>query len=153
MMKMKLSKKTWSFFLCMMLTVAMAFTAIGCNGKTGETTEVEQTAKMSTQAELQVLGEGSTQFMLSVVDGEGKESLFEIHTDKTSVGEALVELGLVEGEEGEYGLYVKTVNGITADYDVDQTYWAFYINDEYAMTGVDQTSITEGDSYSLRVEK
>ncbi len=169
MMKMKLSKKTWSFFLCMMLTVAMAFTAIGCNGKTGTETEVAQTVETSTraeevaeavqseedsaQSELQVLGEGSTQFMLSVVDGEGKESLFEIHTDKTSVGEALVELGLVEGEEGEYGLYVKTVNGITADYDADQTYWAFYINDEYAMTGVDQTSITEGDSYSLRIEK
>ena len=74
-------------------------------------------------------------------------------TDKKMVGEALQECGLLEGEDGPYGLYVKTVNGITADYDVDQTYWAFYINGEYAMTGVDVTEITEGGSYSLKVEK
>ena len=71
-----------------------------------------------------------------VVDKEGTETSFEIHTDKKMVGEALQECGLLEGEDGPYGLYVKTVNGITADYDVDQTYWAFYINGEYAMTGV-----------------
>ena len=52
----------------------------------------------------------------------------------------------------DYGLYVKEVNGITADYDVDGTYWAFYINDEYASTGVDSTNITEGDNYSFKVE-
>ena len=56
-------------------------------------------------------------------------------------------------EEGDYGLYVKTVNGVTADYDVDQTYWAFYINGEYASTGVDATSVTAGDTYSFKVEK
>ena len=87
------------------------------------------------------------------VDGEGKETLFEIHTDKTTVGEALLELELVAGEVQQYGLYIKSVNGITADFDVDKTYWAFYINDEYAQTGIDQTKIEEGTSYSLRVEK
>ena len=63
------------------------------------------------------------------------------------------ELELITGEQGEYGLYVKTVNGVTADYDKDGTYWAFYINGEYGMTGVDVTTITEGESYSLKVEK
>ena len=43
--------------------------------------------------------------------------------------------------------------GITADYDVDQTYWAFYVNGEYAMTGVDSTAIEEGVAYSLKIEK
>ena len=52
-----------------------------------------------------------------------------------------------------YGLYIKSVNGIVADYDVDATYWAFYINGEYAMTGVEMTPIAEGDSYLLKVEK
>lgn len=45
------------------------------------------------------------------------------------------------------------VNGIIADYDVDKTYWAFYINGEYAMSGVDTTKIEEGAAYSLKVEK
>ena len=57
------------------------------------------------------------------------------------------------GDEGEYGLYVKTVNGITADYDKDGAYWAFYVNGEYASSGVDSTPIAEGESYCFRVEK
>lgn len=88
-----------------------------------------------------------------MVDKEGQETNFEIHTDKEIVGEALLELGLIAGEDGQYGLYVKEVNGITADYDVDQTYWAFYTNGEYAAAGVDTTPIEEGTSYSFKVEK
>ena len=60
---------------------------------------------------------------------------------------------LIAGEEGAYGLYVKTVNGITADYDKDQTYWAFYIDGEYAVSGVDTTDIVESSVYTLKVEK
>ncbi|MBQ2119193.1 MAG: DUF4430 domain-containing protein, partial [Clostridia bacterium] len=48
-----------------------------------------------------------------------------------------------------YGLYVKKVNGITADYDTDKAYWAFYLNGEYASTGVDSTDIDENVKYSL----
>ena len=81
------------------------------------------------------------------------ENAFEIHTDKEIVGEALLELELIEGEEGDFGLFVKAVNGIVADYDVDGTYWAFYVNGEYAMSGVDTTIIEEGTSYMFKVEK
>ena len=58
-----------------------------------------------------------------------------------------------EGGPGAYGLYVKTVNGIKADYDKDKAYWAFYVNDSYAMSGVDSTEIKEGEVYSFKVEK
>lgn len=126
---------------------------------TEETAEAaaEQTdAEESTEAaaeDVTVLGEGSTVFTLMVTEQDGNETAFEIHTDKATVGEALLELDLIAGEESEYGLYVKTVNGITADYDVDGTYWAFYINGEYASTGVDATDIEDGGSYALKVEK
>lgn len=103
--------------------------------------------------EATVLGEGKTSFDFMVIDSEGKETNFKIHTDKKTVGDALSELKLIDGEEGDYGLYVKTVNGITVDYDKDGEYWAFYINDKYAQTGVDTTNIKDGDSYSLVVEK
>lgn len=118
------------------------------NAQSGQDGQTEGDA----QGEYTRLGEGNTKFMFTVVDKDGGETRFEIHTDKETVGEALVELELIAGDESEYGLYVKTVNGITADYDADGTYWAFYINDEYAMTGVDATTITEGDSYSFKVE-
>ena len=87
------------------------------------------------------------------MDKDGNETNFEIHTDKEIVGEALLDLELIAGDEGEFGLYVKTVNGITADYDVDQTYWAFYVDGEYAMSGVDATTIEDGMTYAFKVEK
>ena len=158
-MQMKRSSKLTSFILCMVLIVAMALSTTGCNGSTGKDTtsgagtEVNsQTDNNVSEAEVGVLGTGSTEFSLTVTDQEGSETQFEIHTDKETVGEALLELGLIGGEESEYGLYVKTVNGITVDYDKDGVYWAFYINDEYASSGVDSTKITEGESYSFKVE-
>ena len=53
----------------------------------------------------------------------------------------------------QFADYVKTVNGITADYDTDGTYWAFYVNGEYAMTGVDSTPVEDGAVYTFKVEK
>lgn len=149
MTKMSHVRQKLSLILCMMLIAAMALLTTGCNDNTSQ--EAAQTTAVTTQT--QVVGEGETKFAFTVVDKDGVETSFEVHTDKEMVGEALLDCGLIEGEAGAYGLYVKKVNGITADYDVDQTYWAFYINGEYAMTGVDVTAITEGDSYSFKVEK
>lgn len=53
----------------------------------------------------------------------------------------------------EIGEGSKTVNGMTADYDKDGVYWAFYIDGEYAMTGIDATNITDGAQYAFRMEK
>ena len=149
-MKMKFTKKLSSFFLCMMLIMAMAFCTTGCSDDKKQETPSGQEGSA---VEATVVGEGKTSFAFIVVDKDGNETPFEIHTNKTKVGEALLELGLIEGDIGDYGLYVTVVNGITADYNVDGTYWAFYINDEYATTGVDMTDITAGDTYSFKVEK
>lgn len=150
-MKMKRIQKTLSLFLCMVLIVAMALGTIGCNGNTGNDSSAAETA-VETFADGSVLGEGSKSFDFSVVDKDGTESVFEIHTDEETVGAALLEIGMIAGEDGPYGLYVKTVNGMTADYETDGVYWAFYVNDEYGQSGVDLTDITEGDTYSFRME-
>ncbi len=150
-MNMKRMKKALSVILCTVLIVAMALCMTGCSDSKNQETSQESVEAVFTNGE--VLGEGSTSFFFTVVDKEGTEASCEIHTDKTVVGEALMDLGIVVGEEGPYGLFVKVVNGITADFDVDGTYWAFYIDGEYAMTGVDKTDITAGSSYALKVEK
>ena len=169
-MRMKQIKKSLSLIFCMMLIVAMALFTSGCNDKKEENlkTKVEETqlaatdtaepeqsvdSEQSEETEITVLGEGENKFLFTVVDKEGIETTFEIHTDKEIVGEALLDLGLIDGEESEFGLFVKTVNGIVADYEVDSTYWAFYVNGEYAMSGVDSTNIEEGSIYSFKVEK
>ena len=146
-MKFTSNKKFTSWLLCMMLIVAMALTT-GCGEK-----KQENISSAGQKVATSKVGEGKTQFNFTVVDKEGKETAFEIHTDKTIVGEALLELDLIAGEAGTYGLYVKQVNGITADYDADQTYWAFYVNGEYGMTGVDATNIEAGATYTFKVEK
>jgi len=129
----------------------------GSSSEESESTEAvsEETTEAtegSENADVTVLGEGNTVFTFVVTDKDGNETNFEIHTDAKTVGEALLALGLIEGEEGAYGLYVKVVNGITADYDVDGTYWAFYVDGEYATSGVDMTDIVEGSVYSFKVE-
>lgn len=170
-MKHTTTKTRLSFILCIALIAAIALTALGCTGTNPpespdtQTTTATDTAVADTPTEADtsdrttdpnaptVKGEGATVFYFHVVDKDGGETKFEIHTDKTTVGEALLELGLIEGEEGPYGLYVKKVNGITADYDVDGTYWSFYVGDEYGMTGVDMTTIEFGATYAFKVSK
>lgn len=92
-------------------------------------------------------------FKVIVTDLDGNETAFEYTSSAASVGEALVAEGLIEGHETEYGLYIDTVNGITADWDADQTYWAFYINGEYATTGIDGTEIVADTTYGLTLTK
>lgn len=98
--------------------------------------------------------EGEKTFTLKVVtlDGTVAEEL-DITTEREMVGEALLDEGLIEGDQGAYGLYVKKVCGLVADYDVDGTYWSFYIGGEYAMTGVDTTPIVDGETYTLQIAK
>lgn len=151
-MKRKHNEKRLSCILCIVLIVAMALSATGCNGKNAENAPAEPQTETAFQAEGNVLGEGEKQFMFTVTDKDGTEKQYEIHTDKKTVGEALLALGLIEGEDGDYGLYVKTVCGVTLDYDSDGSYWAFYVNDDYAQTGVDSTPITEGEHYSFIAE-
>lgn len=162
-MKTTFKGKWLSRLLCLVLVAAAALATAGC----GETREEPQTAAEDTavlgEGEMTAsvvlledgaeLGEGETEFLFTITDLDGKETCVTIHTDKATVGEALQELGLIVGEEGPYGLYVKTVNGITVDYDADKAYWAFYINGRYAMSGVDVTKIVSGDTYELRVEQ
>ena len=149
-MEVRRMKQWLSFLLCIVLIAAAALVTTGCGAKPAEEPAVVLEAVAQ---DGDVLGEGETEFPLTVTDADGNETALTIRTDKTVVGEALQELGLLEGEEGPYGLYVKTVNGIRADYDKDKVYWAFYINGEYAVSGVDVTEITEGDAYALKVEQ
>ncbi len=166
-------KHTWmsravSIILCLMLAAATACTATGCHTpetpQTPDTTETTVTTAAPTAASDDpidptldpdgpiVIGEGETSFALTVTDLDGLSATFEIRTNKTTVGEALLEHGVIEGEEGPYGLYVTAVNCVTLDYDTDGAYWAFYVNGEYATSGVDATPIETGASYEMRAE-
>ena len=92
---------------------------------------------------------GQKRFTLEVVhsDGTTKEIACKSHLEY--VGEALQKEGIIEGEEGPYGLYIQVVDGEKAVFEEDGAYWGFFIDGEYAMTGIDQTPIEEGKVYTL----
>ena len=148
-MNMNGIKKKLSLILCIVLIAAMALCTIGCS----DTETTDGAAAVITMEEGKTYGEGATEFTFTSVDKDTKETTVTIRTDKTTVGEALMELGLIAGEEGEFGLYVQTVNGTTLTWEEDQMYWSFYIDGDYAMTGVDQTDIVPGCVYTLKAEK
>ena len=140
-------KKLISLLLCAALVLSLGAVAFA------QDTEVvwdenEETILLENGGEY---GQGETSFVL-VVSCLNETAIVTVNTDAKTVGEALEELSIVAGEESEWGLYVKTVNGITADYNVDGTYWAFYIDGEYAMTGVDAAEINEEAVYTFAVE-
>ena len=124
--------------ISLLLVMVMVLGLVGCgNAESKEPKEPKATG---------------ASFTVVVADLEGKETTFEYTSDKATVGEALIAEGLIEGHETEYGLYVDSVNGVTLDWDKDGKYWAFYIDGEYAMTGVDTTEITEGATYDFMPE-
>ncbi|MBR3818368.1 MAG: DUF4430 domain-containing protein [Clostridia bacterium] len=132
-------------FIAAFIAIAMIF-SLGACGKT-------QKDVITTTEPISVEPENGNTFTFEVVDGNGNKTQLPIMTDVEMLGDALQKLGYIKGEQGPYGLYIKEVNGITADYDTDGTYWAFYINGEMSMKGVDQTTIVDGDVYSFRVER
>lgn len=137
--------------ICLILVLLLAAAGLqGCAPKTPETTApVTTTLAEETPTEL---GDGAKSFTFEVTDVDGSTKYYTVHTDAETVGEALVALGLIAGEDSEYGLYVKTVDGVTLDYDTDGKYWAFYVDGEYATVGVDSTAVTDGASYAFRAE-
>lgn len=98
------------------------------------------------------LGEGKTTITLDVIAGESKVT-FTLKTDKTVLGDVLKDNKLVEGDEGEFGLYINSVNGIEASWEKDQAYWSVSKNGVALMTGVDSTDIADGEKYELTYTK
>lgn len=92
-------------------------------------------------------------FTLEVVYEDGQTEELELTSTEKYVGAALTKEGIIEGEDGKYGMYIKSVNGAEADFNKTGTYWAFYIDGEYATTGVDKAEIKDGAKYTLKVEK
>ena len=130
--------------ISVILVIVCLISLVAC-GKPADTAGLWANAKYTKDTEL---GTGAKTLVVEVTIEE-KTVTFTIKTDAETVGAALFEHEIITGEQGDYGLYIKAVNGITADYDVDQSYWAFYANGEYATAGVDTTDIEEGVTYQL----
>lgn len=133
--------------LILLLTVIALFAAIALTftacGDTGAKSDAGADSSVGSSQEALIT------ISVDVVDDKGETTTYSIETAETTLYGALTQEELIEGEDGDYGYYIKAVNGLTADYNVDQSYWALYKGDEYLMTGVSETPIADGETYSL----
>lgn len=141
-------KKFCSKAISILLVLSVVLCFAGCSSKIAKTGLWEN----ATYVEDTTLGDGATPITV-IISAEEKEVKFTINTDEVSVAAALLEHSLVSGDSGDFGLYIKTANGITADYAVDQSYWAFYIDGEYATRSAELTPITENAVYKFEYTK
>lgn len=95
--------------------------------------------------------EGGKSITIEVVNQEGQSTEYPLKTDAEYLRQAMEEAEGLEfsGTESEYGMMVDTVNGETADYNVDKSYWSFYVNGEYCNYGIDTQPVADGDAFSI----
>lgn len=94
------------------------------------------------------VSQGAKAITVTVVHSDGTEKMFTYNTDAEKLGAYLEEQGLIESEGADDGMF-HTVDGEKADWNENQSYWAFYLGEEYAMTGIYDTPIADGDTYKL----
>ena len=127
--------------ISVILAIFMILAAVSCSAQ-------KNLWEDATYTEDTTFGSGSKTITVEVKVDEHLVA-FTVKTDKDTVGAALLEHKLIAGEDSQYGLFVKTVNGMTLDPDDQNSYWAFYVDGDYAMSGVDSTEIDEAVTYQL----
>lgn len=156
--KMKRTKALLAALLCV-------FALSGCNSETpySEQTDsvVSETSETSADSdpldakwenavykENAEIGTGAHSVQIEVKIGS-KSVTLDVKSDKDNLADILTESGLAEGDVTEYGLYIKKVNGISADYDADGAYWSLCKNGEITSVGASQITISNGEHYEL----
>jgi len=136
------------------LIAAMALCMVSCGGNTDT---YDTNSVSTTEAPANSGSEGPEvhkyTITVTVIDDKGKSTEFKIDTNKETLADALLEAKLVEGEESQYGLYIKYVNGIRADYELDGAYWSLSKDGEMLLTGASETKIANGEKYELTYTK
>ena len=93
--------------------------------------------------------EGAKAYAVTVVHSDGPQKVFLYRTDAEFLDDALLAEGLIAGEEGPYGLTIITVDGEDAVWDSDNAYWAIWIGEEMATTGISEIPVYDGSSFRL----
>jgi len=151
-------KRKLTFILSLLLVVLFAVTALtGCNDNdTYEDTAPPQETDPGSNGEITpivedgaTIGEGSTTIRVEVTDADGGTIGFYVNTDAETVGDALLEVELIDGDVSEFGMMVTHVNGIHAEFNQDNAWWAFYVDGEMSMAGVDSVEVVPEAVYAF----
>ena len=95
---------------------------------------------------------GEKSITITIIDDTGAEGTYELDTVAGYLLEALETVADIDGEEGPYGYTLYTVNGLTADFNAGNAYWAIYVNGEYGQLGISQQPVADGDAFTIAYE-
>lgn len=92
---------------------------------------------------------GSKSITLKVLNEEKQTSEYQVQTDAEFLRQAMEEAEgfTFDGEMEEYGYTLYTINGETHNWNVDGSYWAVFVNDEYGKYGIDSQPVEDGDVF------
>lgn len=97
--------------------------------------------------------EGSKEITIEVVNSKEESKVYELKTDAEYLLQAMEEAkedGMTfDGEDGQFGFSVLTVNGEKADYNEGDAYWSFYVNGEYCNYGVSDQPVEDKDEFKI----
>ena len=96
--------------------------------------------------------QGAKAYTVIVIHKDKTEQTFTYRTDAEFLDKALLEEGLIEGKEDQYGLIIEKVDGEAAIWETDNAYWSLYIGEEYATTGISATPVYDGSTFKLVYE-
>ena len=100
---------------------------------------------------------GAKHVTVTVKEEDGMETSYEADTNAEYLVQVLDELTkstdfVYETVDSDYGPYITSINNVVADYNVNQKYWAIYVNGEYGSYGIGEQPVTNGDVYTFTVE-
>ena len=119
----------------------MALCMFSCGGKNKDGSEESSSA--STEVTITV----------TVIDDKKDSDSFKITTKADNLGDALLESGRVKGDMDTFGLYIKEVDGLRADFELDGAYWSVSKDGKMLVTGASDTPISDGDKFELTYTK
>lgn len=140
-------RKTLTKITALLVLLMLVLSAVAC-----QRVPAEGLWENATYLSDRSFGSGEKTVKVTVEAGE-QSVVFTVKTDEETLDKALLEHDLIAGEEGQFGLTLITVNGIDAVWDEDNAYWAIYVGDKYADTGISGIEVVDGAEYKLAWEK
>lgn len=99
---------------------------------------------------------GAKAITITVISNDGSSKDYSLNTDAEFLRKAMDEvqdLTYSGSESEEFGMMIDTINGVRADYTLDNAYWAIYVNGEYGSYGIDQQPVADKDAYKFEYTK
>lgn len=94
---------------------------------------------------------GAKNVKIIVVAEDQSKKVYEVNTDAEYLKQVMDEAdGLsYNGEDGEYGMMIDTINDVKASFDENGAYWGFYVNEEYCNYGIAEQPVADGDVFKI----